>query len=389
MLVLSCAQSGYGMATEQIGPDKDRRHPTVEQPGWPAGMIEILRHDSRVYSIWVNGNENFYFKATPGEIGELIKLYSQTRLRDHVVIIETEKKEVRTFKRDKIDYNVNFHFLGGIALAMTRRNGGAETCEPTLAIYVNANAPQSLSKQITIPDNIIVKSEIPAWEVKGSATKPKRRLWHAEVIFDDKKPAADFENGLSTKVTLWGEDAETGFDLGNVSHLGQFSAAFSEKEVADLKAGKMWLTLTVGNHMTAAKKGDVKLPIEHMSTDRSKLKAVEVVKPRFYIGRLLFRDGSPAMLDPPPWPGAEISITFSYAGRITLDEEGYFRVFFTPEQFENVKAKRIRKNVYIPNSERKGRSTALYVFPATKLSLDKEDAGEIRIARPRPRDKRE
>ena len=103
LVLLSFARSGYGIATEQIGPDKDRRHPTVEQPGWPAGMIEILRHDSRVYSIWVNGNENFYFKATHGEIGELIKLYSETRLRDHVVIVKKEKKEVRTFKRDKFD----------------------------------------------------------------------------------------------------------------------------------------------------------------------------------------------------------------------------------------------------------------------------------------------
>ena len=49
----AAARSGYGLATEQIGPDKDQRHPTFEQPGEPAGMIEILRHDSRVYSIWV------------------------------------------------------------------------------------------------------------------------------------------------------------------------------------------------------------------------------------------------------------------------------------------------------------------------------------------------
>ncbi len=86
LILLSCAQSGHGMGEEEIGPDKDRGHLTVEQPGWPAGMVEILRHDSRVYSIWVNGNENFYFQATPDGIGELVKLYSQTRLRDHIVI---------------------------------------------------------------------------------------------------------------------------------------------------------------------------------------------------------------------------------------------------------------------------------------------------------------
>ncbi len=128
--LLGCVSAGYGMATEQIGPDKDQRHPTVEQPGWPAGMIKMLGHDSRVYSIWVNGNENFYFKAAPDEIGQLIKLYSTTRLRDHIVIVKTGTQEVGTFKGNKIEYNVNLHYLGGIALAMTRRNATAETLNP-------------------------------------------------------------------------------------------------------------------------------------------------------------------------------------------------------------------------------------------------------------------
>ena len=123
--------------------------------------------------------------------------------------------------------------------------------------------------------------------------------------------------------------------------------------------------------------------------DPLKLTSVEVAKPRFYFGRLLFDDGSPAVLDPAPWPGAEISITFSYAGRITIDKEGYFKVFFTPNQFEAVKAQRNRKNIYIPDFERKGRSTARFGFPAEKLSLDKAEAGELRIAKPGPKDQGE
>ena len=47
----------------------------------PAGLVKILPHDSRVYSIWVNGNENFYFKSTPDELSELINLFSAALLR--------------------------------------------------------------------------------------------------------------------------------------------------------------------------------------------------------------------------------------------------------------------------------------------------------------------
>ncbi|MHB8972220.1 MAG: hypothetical protein ACYC3X_22910 [Pirellulaceae bacterium] len=80
--------------------------------------------------------------------------------------------------------------------------GDAETYEPTLTIVVDADPHQSLAKQLTIPDNLSVQSDVAGWEVKGRATLPNRMLWHAEVVFDDKKPAADFENGVSTKVTL-------------------------------------------------------------------------------------------------------------------------------------------------------------------------------------------
>jgi hypothetical protein len=131
------------------------------------------------------------------------------------------------------------------------------------------------------------------------------------------------------------------------------------------------------------------LDVEDMlpdSADPLKLPLVEVAKPKYYFGRLLFDDGSPAVLDPPPWPGAGISINFPYCSQITIDAQGYFRVFFTPEQFEAVKEQRSRKNIYIPDFDTTGRSTARFAFPAAKLSLDKAEAGEMRIARPRRKD---
>ena len=66
-----------GLAQETIGPDSTRSHPTVEQGGWPAGIVKLLRHEGPVYSIWVNGNEDVYFEASPGEVQELVTLFSR------------------------------------------------------------------------------------------------------------------------------------------------------------------------------------------------------------------------------------------------------------------------------------------------------------------------
>ena len=384
--LLSCTQASYGLAQEQVGPDKDAPHPTHAQPGWPAGMVKLLQHDSRVYSIWVNGNENFYFKSTPDEIADLIKLYSEINLREHVVSIKRGERKVQSFKGEQIGYNLQFHFWGGIALSVTQSKGEAETYDPTLTIYIDPAADLALLKQIPIPDNVILQSEIANWP-KGKATKAKRTLWYAAVQFEEGGAAADFENNVTTTVILWKQDQQDGYDLGRVSHEGFFSAAFSAEEIADLKAGRLWLTLTVGNYLTKPRADDPRLPAKRLTVDRAKAKPIEVGRPKFYFGRLLFEDGSPPVLDPLPWPGAEISISWPYAGAVKVDTEGYFKVFFTPGQFEDLKAMKVRKNIYIPDFERRGTSTARFAFPAMELSTDKKKAGEMRIAKPAPKKK--
>ena len=130
--------------------------------------------------------------------------------------------------------------------------------------------------------------------LKSKAKKAKRSVWHAEVVFDNKLPAIDFETGLSTTVTLWEKDSNERFNLGKVSYKGLFNAAFSETEIEALKAGRMWLTLTVGNWLTKAKREDLRLDLVKMSIDPQNVVPVEVAKPRRYHGRVLFDDGSPA-----------------------------------------------------------------------------------------------
>jgi hypothetical protein len=385
LATLSCARVSHGMAQEKIGPDSVRKHPTTAQPGWPMGMTNLLRHTSRVYSIWVNGNGNFYFKATPAQINELIGLFSEIRMRDHELWIKTGKGEAESLDGDRIDYNANFHVLGGIALGMSRRDESPDTYEPTLTVYVHPSSDQTLLKQITLPANVILNTEVANCPLKSKATQPERRVWHAQVQFDDSTPAADFEHGLSTKITLWEKDIKEGVNLGRVGHKGHFHAAFSDKEIADLRTGKSWLTLTAGNWLTEAKMDHPKLGVERLALDKVIVQPVMISRLRFYHGRILFENGSPPILDPGPWAGAEIEVDFSYAGSPPIDAEGYFRAYFTEEQYEKVKAKKDRKNIYIPSYEERGSSTARFIFPVSKLSQEKEDAGVVRIPRPGPK----
>ena len=317
----------------------------------------------------------------------MVKLYSEIRLRDHVVWIKKGAPTVGTFNGEKIEYNVQLHFLEGIALHMTRAEGKAKTHEPYLTIHVDPKVDGAVLERLPLPENIILKGDFGKVPVKGRKREPTRKLWHAEVQFDDGAPAVDFEGGIQTEVAMWEEGEEHPIYLGKVNHEGFWNAAFSDAEIESLDRGEGWLTLTAGNFLTRPDRDHQKLGLRSLSPDRGKLEPVVIAKPRYYWGRILFDDGSPPVLDPLPWPGAEVSVSFPFAGAVNPDKEGYFKVFFTAEQFAEMNARKVRKNVYIPSFERKGSSTAIYAYPATDLSQEKEKAGELRIAKPMPKKK--
>jgi len=151
--------------------------------------------------------------------------------------------------------------------------------------------------------------------------------------------------------------------------------------MADLRSGKSWLTVTVGNWLTEAKNTDTRYPAELLSSEKEKAAPLKIPRLSFYYGRLLFEDGSPAVLDRPPWPGAEIFVDFPYAGSGHLDKQGYFQVFFEPEQLEQLKSRKPGRNIYVPRPEQ-GSSTATETFPADLLSRDKGQAGVLKIPKP-------
>ena len=122
--ILGTAQTSFGLATEQIGPNSTVPYPQGIQPGMPKGIFEITNLESRVYSIWVNGNENFYFKATVEEINEMISLFSKVAMRDHIVRIKTGQGKTQTIiSKDEIEYNVSLQVVTGIAASSCSAGG--------------------------------------------------------------------------------------------------------------------------------------------------------------------------------------------------------------------------------------------------------------------------
>jgi hypothetical protein len=204
-------------------------------------------------------------------------------------------------------------------------------------------------------------------------------LWYAREEFAESQPAADFERSVQTRVTLWDAKQEHGILIGKVNYKGAFQAPFSETEIADLRKGRSWLTLTVGNWLTKPQKDDPRLSVEDLAREEGEARPVRLETPRYYYGRLLLEGGGV----PFSYPGAEIHVDFPFAGRARIDNEGYFRVHFSEGQYEQAQERDGRKNIYIPNPDEPNTSTARFAFPASKLSRDKSKAGVVKISMPR------
>ena len=377
-LVLPCPNA-LALAMEQVGPDKPD-HPTMEEPDWHKGIVELTRHPSRVYSVWVNGSETFYFQASPDAMNKLITLFSKARLRDHEIRFEPGTNSVKALGSGAVisGYNVSLQATYGIALAFTREKDSAETLEPRLTIYVGENP--ALPKQLKLPENIHVRSGVPGLDFPGQPAVPSRQVWFGRVQFDDGKPAVDFESGLQTTITLWDNDSPDGIPLGHLTSDAIIRTAFSESELADLKSGRSWLTVTLGNYLAQSKRSDPKFPPELLAADEQQAGRFQISRPLdFYYGRILFDDGSPAVLTNAPG-GQEIFVDFPYAGRGKLDAEGYFKVYLTPDQFADLGKRKPNKNIYVPVDAHTGR--AADTFPPELLSHDQAHAGVVKIARP-------
>jgi hypothetical protein len=368
----------HAARAELIGPDKSGS-PLVEQPGWHKGIVELIRHSSRVYLMDATGNETIYFKASPDEINELIHLFSEARLRDHEIHILTGTNSVVSARGTAIDYNVSLQVLYRMALVVFREKTPNETLEPRLTIYVGENS--ALLKQLKLPANIHVHSEVPGADFPDHPAVPTRKAWYARVQFDDGKPLVEAGSGSQPTLALWDNDSPDAIPLGWLSRDGQIQVALNDSELASLRSGKSWLTVTAGNALAQPTRTDPKFPPGLLTADQELAKPFTIRRTSdTYYGRILFEDGAPAVLTNLTWPSAEIFVTFPYAGRPTLDAEGFFKVQFTPEQFAELRTRKPEKNIVVPVDEHRARATD--IFPAELLSTNKATAGVVRIARP-------
>lgn len=157
LLAWSCfleTQKVFAMGTEEKG-NKPLNELNYAQ--WE-GIMPIVNDRARVYQVWVNGNENLYYKGTTKEFNVAITAFAKLNVKNHVVVLRPGPVERSTLlDKTALAYNWELHVLSGIA--MHRASDNIEDLEwqkdPVLTVYIGDAI--DLSK-IEIPDGVTLRS---------------------------------------------------------------------------------------------------------------------------------------------------------------------------------------------------------------------------------------
>jgi len=113
--------------------------------------------------------------------------------------------------------------------------------------------------------------------------------------------------------------------------------------------------------------------------------ALEVPSKHVLYGRVLFEDGSPAVIKPEPWPGAKTRILVPVGRRArgiaTVEEDGYFAAYVDERELEQLKSIGSSLIINVPTTQQ-GRRKTVGRFPFELLSTEKSKAGVFKVSRP-------
>lgn len=153
LLVLSFAPvPAWALGTEEFGDDLLSEANYTE---WP-GLFDLASDKCRVYSNWVNGNENFYFAGNTDQLNAALEKFAAIKVAKHEVLIRPGPGKAHSFNSARIldcNWHVNVH--GGISKHLTTLDKADSfwPTDPTMTIWTGGG--MDLAK-IKIPKGVQV-----------------------------------------------------------------------------------------------------------------------------------------------------------------------------------------------------------------------------------------
>ncbi|UCG48823.1 MAG: HEAT repeat domain-containing protein [Phycisphaerales bacterium] len=141
----------WAWATEQCG---NKPFHEVNYKDWP-GIMPVVNHTTRVYQIWVNGSQNFYYKGDAAALNDCLKKFSALKVPVREVLIRPGPATTKTLEGQRIAYDWQLSIMGGISKRLTTLEGGSKIWNKHPMLIINIGDRVNL-KEIHIPKGVKV-----------------------------------------------------------------------------------------------------------------------------------------------------------------------------------------------------------------------------------------
>src|SRR5262245_14465128 len=150
------------------------------------GIAEVVNDKSRVYQVWVNGNEHMYFAGGVDELNRVLKAFAAAEMPTHEVVLRPDPGETRSFDntRPPIKFDWELHVVTGIAASQFGSDKGelAWPKNPRLTIHAG---PKVDFHKFVIPKGVklvSIEEQSAVARLAMDSTEQSVRGWSAGIV---------------------------------------------------------------------------------------------------------------------------------------------------------------------------------------------------------------
>jgi hypothetical protein len=130
-LLLLLPERVFALATEIFG-----NSPVVKQPEWAEGILDVVNLESRVYSVWINGNEKFFYSGNRQALNQALRRFASVKDDVCQLILLPGPGTTQSLHGKKIDFDWQLHVPSGIYKAVAKKSHAVMT------VFINAAKPR-------------------------------------------------------------------------------------------------------------------------------------------------------------------------------------------------------------------------------------------------------
>lgn len=140
-----------GMGEEEFG-----NGTVYAQPGWNPGVLDVVNDIHRVYRVWVNGNEDFFFQGDTEALNKALAAFARMTIDAREVIVLPTPGRQKSFDGKAVSFDWSLKVPSGIYLHAAREEKGTKIHARLPVLTIHAAGGKVDPAKIRVPEGVAI-----------------------------------------------------------------------------------------------------------------------------------------------------------------------------------------------------------------------------------------